>query len=108
MWGDQGTAVLVRIHPPDVLIYADGIDKRILDMPALVTAASIAARALSKRPGAGVDSVGMNGARREELLHALNLHEWNIARVARALSVTRKTIYERMERYGIAREHVPK
>ncbi len=43
---------------------------------------------------------------REELLHHLSRHEWNIARVSRILGVTRRTIYMRLERFKIRREKV--
>jgi transcriptional regulator with GAF, ATPase, and Fis domain len=45
---------------------------------------------------------------REKLLLLLNRNEWNIARVARLMGVTRRTIYLRLQRYGIPRERVPK
>jgi transcriptional regulator with GAF, ATPase, and Fis domain len=45
---------------------------------------------------------------REKLLLLLNRNEWNIARVARLMGVTRRTIYLRLARYNIPRERVPK
>jgi hypothetical protein len=45
---------------------------------------------------------------RQQLLLLLERHEWNIARVARALKVTRTTIYKRLERYGVERVRIPK
>jgi transcriptional regulator with GAF, ATPase, and Fis domain len=45
---------------------------------------------------------------REKLLLLLNRNEWNIARVARMMSVTRRTVYLRLQRYNIPRERVPK
>ena len=45
---------------------------------------------------------------REKLLLLLNRNEWNIARVARLMGVTRRTIYLRLQRYKIPRERVPK
>lgn len=45
---------------------------------------------------------------REKLLLLLNRNEWNIARVARLMSVTRRTIYLRLQRYNVPREKVPK
>lgn len=45
---------------------------------------------------------------RQQLLTLLERHEWNIARVARALGTTRTTIYKRLERYGTERLRVPK
>lgn len=34
--------------------------------------------------------------------------EWNLARAARLLGVSRRTVYLRMERYGIERQRIPK
>jgi hypothetical protein len=45
---------------------------------------------------------------RQQLLLLLERHEWNIARVSRALGVTRTTIYKRLERYGVERVKIPK
>jgi hypothetical protein len=45
---------------------------------------------------------------RDRLLLLLDRNEWNIARVARILSVTRATIYNRLARFSIPRRHVPK
>lgn len=45
---------------------------------------------------------------REELLLALCSHEWNIARAARILGVTRRTIYLRLARFKVPREKVRK
>jgi GAF domain-containing protein len=43
---------------------------------------------------------------REKLLLLLNRNEWNIARVARLMGVTRRTVYLRLQRYKIPRERV--
>jgi transcriptional regulator with GAF, ATPase, and Fis domain len=45
---------------------------------------------------------------RQKLLLLLNRNEWNIARVARLMGVTRRTIYLRLQRYNIPRERVHK
>ena len=45
---------------------------------------------------------------REKLLRALQQNEWNIARVARLLGVSRRTIYLRLQRLDIPRERVRK
>ena len=47
-------------------------------------------------------------SQRDQLLRALNEREWNVARVARDLGVTRRTVYLRMARFDIARQHIPK
>jgi GAF domain-containing protein len=43
---------------------------------------------------------------REKLLLLLHRNEWNIARVARLMGVTRRTVYLRLQRYKIPRERV--
>jgi len=45
---------------------------------------------------------------REKMLLLLNRNEWNIARVARLMGVTRRTVYMRLQRYNIPRERVRK
>ena len=45
---------------------------------------------------------------REQMLAALDRNEWNISKVARVLGVARRTVYLRLERYGIPRKRVPK
>jgi hypothetical protein len=45
---------------------------------------------------------------RRQLETLLHEHEWNVARVARILGVTRVTVYARMERLGIERLRVSK
>ena len=45
---------------------------------------------------------------RLQLLSLLERHEWNIAEVARLLSVTRRTVYMRLRSFGIDRKRVPK
>lgn len=43
-----------------------------------------------------------------ELYVLMERHEWNVARVARLIGVTRMTIYNRLRRAGLARKHVAK
>jgi len=45
---------------------------------------------------------------RQKLLLLLNHNAWNIARVARLMGVTRRTVYLRLQRYNIPRERVYK
>jgi hypothetical protein len=45
---------------------------------------------------------------RQKLLLLLKRNEWNIARVARLMGVTRRTVYLRLQRYNIPRERVAK
>ncbi len=45
---------------------------------------------------------------RLQLLALLEQNHWNIARVARVLGVTRRTVYMRLRSFGIERRRVPK
>jgi transcriptional regulator of acetoin/glycerol metabolism len=45
---------------------------------------------------------------RAQLIALLDRNEWNIARVARLMRVTRRTIYLRLDRYGVERKRVRK
>lgn len=45
---------------------------------------------------------------REKTLRLLNANEWNIARVARLMGVTRRTVYLRLQRWNVERKKVPK
>ena len=70
----------------------------------------------SPRPAAGsgdsweayLERTPVEDMEREKLLLLLNRNEWNIARVARMMGVTRRTVYLRLQRYNIPRERVPK
>jgi hypothetical protein len=45
---------------------------------------------------------------RQHLLVTLSQTDWNIARAARLMGVTRRTVYLRLQRYGIPRKRVPR
>jgi len=45
---------------------------------------------------------------RRKLVSLLEQHEWNVARVARELQVTRTTVYKRLEVFGIVRKRIGK
>jgi hypothetical protein len=45
---------------------------------------------------------------RRKLLILLDRHEWNVARVARELRMTRTTVYKRLADFAIPRKRVPK
>jgi hypothetical protein len=45
---------------------------------------------------------------RRKLLILLDRYEWNVARVARELQVTRTTVYKRLEVFGIPRKRIAK
>jgi transcriptional regulator with GAF, ATPase, and Fis domain len=101
------------------LLYIDGLSPRFgvtMDFKDLAPFLRILSRALS---GGGEDRVegqapAVVGLRapsgrigREDLVLVLEQNDWNIARVSRALDVTRPTIYQWLERLGIPRRRVP-
>jgi transcriptional regulator of acetoin/glycerol metabolism len=71
------------------------------------TMGGVAARAIrsSKLP-ADLSSKSEDAAL--DIVATLEQHEWNIARVARARGVTRKTVYDWMKKYEIPRRRVKK
>lgn len=73
-----------------------------------VTAALLGNHRTTRRPAHTVRAGAAGFAEAENLRALLQRHEWNIARVARLLGVTRMTIYNRLRRYEVAREHVRK
>jgi hypothetical protein len=66
------------------------------------------AKAIQVAPPVGPPAARPTGLAKEALLVNLAAHEWNIARVARMMGVTRRTIYLRLRRYGIDRVRIPK
>lgn len=45
---------------------------------------------------------------KRQLVLLLQRHEWNVARVAREMGITRTTVYKRLATFGITRKRVPK
>ena len=66
------------------------------------------ARSTAERWETYLERTPVEDLEREKLLLLLNRNEWNIARVARLMGVTRRTIYLRLQRYNIPRERIPK
>jgi hypothetical protein len=93
-------------HGTSHVLYVDGVRGERRDIDAVSTYARVALRAL-RHPGTGSPRLTEDG-KRDELMSLLRLHEWNIARVARARKVTRKTIYEWLKKFKISRERVEK
>jgi hypothetical protein len=73
-----------------------------------LAALSIFLRAASRGAGLSTAYPENPPSQRDQLLRALNEREWNVARVARDLGVTRRTVYLRMSRFAIARQHITK
>ena len=103
------------------LLYIDAAEPHFLnnaDRDRLSKFARIIAKAVTQTAGpkAGraeawesyLERTPVEDMEREKLLLLLNRNEWNIARVARLMGVTRRTIYLRLQRHNIPRERVPK
>jgi transcriptional regulator with GAF, ATPase, and Fis domain len=119
--------VMVPVVTGDALtavLYVDSLDPHFCtaqDLERLTKFSRIIAKAVGEA-GPGVERVPtraeawesylertpVEDMEREKLLLLLNRNEWNIARVARLMGVTRRTIYLRLQRYNIPRERVPK
>ena len=103
------------------LLYVDSLEPHFCephDVERLAKFSRLLARAV--RPDAGrvsrermgweayLERTPVEDIEREKLLLLLNRNEWNIARVARLMGVTRRTVYLRLQRYKIPRERVVK
>jgi len=58
----------------------------------------------STTSGASSDAMTMDEAERQHLETALKSHEWNLQATARALGISRATLYRKIEKYNISRE----
>jgi GAF domain-containing protein len=116
---------LVPVEQDEVLIallYVDSNDPHFCDAHDLerlakfsrIVAKSVTDTAAPRRGGgadaweAYLERTPVEDMEREKLLLLLNRNEWNIARVARMMGVTRRTVYLRLQRYKIPRERVSK
>ena len=105
------------------LLYVDSLDPHFCeehDLARLQKFSRIIAKAVRESSTEGVpvsptnvwetylERTPVEDMEREKLLLLLNRNEWNIARVARLMGVTRRTVYLRLQRYNIPRERVPK
>ena len=120
--------VVVPVFDEDrmvALLYVDSLDPHFCaphDLDRLSKFSRIVAKAVadvtnpsrSSRPAPSeawetyLERTPVEDMEREKLLLLLNRNEWNIARVARLMGVTRRTIYLRLQRYNIPRERVRK
>jgi DNA-binding protein Fis len=79
------------------------------ELQALSQFARVAARALAGghgEPAAYLAATPPVEVERDQLFAILQHNEWNIARVARLLGVTRPTIYARLHRLGLPRHRL--
>jgi transcriptional regulator with GAF, ATPase, and Fis domain len=126
--GESGPAsfTMVPVIEDDTLIallYIDSMEPHFCDghdLDRLTKFSKIVAKAVNESgPGgshgssaeaweAYLERTPVEDMEREKLLLLLNRNEWNIARVARMMGVTRRTVYLRLQRYKIPRERVIK
>jgi hypothetical protein len=103
------------------ILYLDSAEAHFLDADDFARVAKfgrILARSLDAPPSTAgerppgferyLERTSVDDMERERLLLLLERNEWNIARVARLMSVTRRTVYLRLARYGVQRERVRK
>ena len=85
-----------------------GFLARALVAPATTAAPSTPQPPSWAAPNAPPRSMPAHEQERLRLVELLERHEWNVSLVARKLGVTRRTVYMRIERYGIERQVVPR
>ena len=100
--------MLLPVGGGSAYLLLEGVDTRRLDVNTAASMGAVASKAMARTDCDGSEVRSLESVKRDDLLASLALHEWNIARVARAKGVTRKTIYEWMARYAIHRERVAK
>jgi ActR/RegA family two-component response regulator len=100
MLGDEMVAVLYLAQPENLAVG----DARVFGA-AIAQAVQAAA---APGPRWALPETSPSEEARLQLLSLLERHEWNIAEVARLLGVTRRTVYMRLQSFGIERKHVPK
>jgi transcriptional regulator with GAF, ATPase, and Fis domain len=95
-----------------VYLEAEQIDLASLSEVSALVADAVARGAHGEEGSSPVESYLEHTTRdeieRRKLLILLDRHEWNVARVARELRLTRTTVYKRLAAFGIERKKVPK
>lgn len=108
---------LVPVLRADRLIALVYLGTTCLDLESIAEVSSVIADAVihivaHQAPASSVESyleqTPPKEIERRKLLLLLDRHEWNVARVARELQVTRTTVYKRLDAFGIARKRVSK
>jgi hypothetical protein len=98
---DGQLVAAVYLHQPDSSAWSDG---RVFG-----TAIAQAARAADTAGGpVRLPEASPTEEAKLQLLSLLERNEWNLAKVARLMGVTRRTVYLRLRSFGIERRHVPK
>jgi transcriptional regulator with GAF, ATPase, and Fis domain len=102
LWDDEELlGVLYVGSPTRISVGQDTLDAI---LPIVIAALKAAENPLVDSPvEAYLESTPSDEIEREQLLLLLSKHEWNIARVARILEVSRVTVYHRLAKYGLSR-----
>lgn len=88
-------------------VLLDGVTTGDLGEVALPLATALALPPMARRGfDAALEKMSPDELEKEQTLVLLNANEWNVARVARLMSCTRRTVYQRLERWGIPRQRV--
>jgi hypothetical protein len=100
------------------LVYVDGVERDFAgpEIDRLARFSRTLAGASDPEPEAGaweaagletyLERTPVQDIERQKLLLLLERHGWNIARVARLMGITRRTIYLRLRRYNVPRQRV--
>jgi len=86
-------------HPEDV----DGL-RQLAHVAAVAVTSLAPVESPREAISAYLERMPEDAVARDQLVVLLERNEWNIARVARLLGLTRATIYHRLARFGIARQ----
>lgn len=105
-------AVLLPLLLAELLVgavFLEGITEGDLGEVSLPLAAALAAPAAPQRGlQEALTDMTSDELQREHMLVLLQNNEWNVARVARLMRCTRRTVYQRLERWGITRQRISK
>jgi transcriptional regulator of acetoin/glycerol metabolism len=96
-------SVLCRDH----LIRLSNLPQEILDGDPVLSApqAALSGDSVHASEAAGTPSTALREAERAALLRELERLRWNVSRTARALNVSRNTLYRKMHKHGIVLSH---
>lgn len=79
------------------------VGKPVLDLGDFLSAAH--GESDTSKPGLGVDGLTLEQIERHMIQKLLELHKRNISRVARALGLSRASLYRRLEKFGLASDN---
>jgi hypothetical protein len=110
VFDEQQFVGLLYVRASGDTLGSDG-DNEVLDRFGRIAAMALSAPAAASGRNPVelyLERTSMHDVERDQLLRLLDTNEWNIARVARILGITRATVYNRLARHGLARRRIPK